>query len=220
MDVIERVAHALPEAAEAIGTPQPAHRLLVLLPIEDINEPLAARAVWPLALENGARVVVLARVSDWADEPQMRLRSTLLAALLRESGVDADVQQSNLADWRDIVRERHAPGDVVVCAAEHRVSERLGAWDVQSTPLSRLLRADGFAVHEIAGILRARVTEPKRSVLAWASAFVVLAVSFVIQVMLYRFAQSWAVWTRQAAMAVLSGVEMALLVWLADVGRP
>jgi len=91
-------------------------RLLVLLPNCDFREAVLANTLWTIVSRNGATVRLLAAVDDWSDEPRIRMRVALLAAMLRESGLDAEVEFVTGTDWVETVLARWMPGDVIVAA--------------------------------------------------------------------------------------------------------
>lgn len=204
--------------ATAVESMAGVRRLVVVLPIQDINESAAARALFHLAAPTRVPVLILVRAGEGTGEPEARLRTALLAALLRESGLDTDIEHAPDYDWRDIVLALYAPGDLVVCAAE-RSRCAGGLLRARSAPLSSVLAAEHIPVCELPAALRTHGARPQRRVVVWLAALIVLAGSFAVQAAFIGLAQNWATWARQVALIALSGAEIASLVWLADAGR-
>jgi hypothetical protein len=198
-------------------TPCQIRRLLVLLPNADLNEALLARALWTLAGERGATVQIIALIDDWADEGQVTMRVALLAALLRGSGIEpAAHYERDSADWMSIVRSMYRPGDVIVCHAEQTLPASTGGFIPRTSPLSTHIAMLHMPVCELHGAIK---TPPamtaRRTLKVWVLPLLIVSLSIVLEIVFARWARGWAEWSRQAALATYTTLEIASVAWLA-----
>lgn len=192
-------------------------RLLVLLPNADLNEALLARALWTLAGERGAAIEIIALIDDWADEGQVCMRVALLVALLRGAGMEPAVHyERDSTDWIAIARRMHRPGDVIVCHAEQTLPASNGGLKPHVSPLSTHLAMLHMPVCELRGAIK---TPPaltvRRAVKVWMVPLLIIVFSVVLEIVFVRWARNWAEWSRQAALATYTTLEIASVAWLA-----
>jgi hypothetical protein len=190
-------------------------RLLVLLPNCDFREAMLANVLWSTVSRNGATVRLLAAVDDWSDEPRIRMRVALLAAMLRESGLDAEVEFVTGADWMETVLDRWMPGDVIVAHAEQTLPSPASARTLARVPLSQAFVALGKPVCELSGVALPLEPGAARTLVTWILPALVIVGSFVAQAVFLRLAQEWAIWARQATFIASSALEVALIAALA-----
>jgi hypothetical protein len=190
---------ALPEAPAHVGqlllparAPLPAaKRLVVLVPAGLIDETALAQHIWSIAQARGLSVLYVSRTTRVEDEPSLRRRLALLAALTRDTDcVRADSRLAVGNDWLALIRAVGQPGDLVVCHAE------------QQAPLLSLGRPIGQTLADTLGTpvyLLSGYCEPEASQLArlgrqllfWIGALVIGAGFFWIQVNVQRLTQDW-----------------------------
>lgn len=190
-------------------------RLLVLLPNCEFQEAILANLLWTTVSRNGATVRLLAAVDDWSDEARIRMRVALLAAMLRESGLDAEVEFVAGTDWVETVLDRWMPGDVIVSHAEQTLPSVATARTFARVPLSQAFVALGKPVCELSGVALTPESGAKRALASWILPALVIVGSFVAQAVFLRLAREWAIWTRQATFIAFSALEVALIAALA-----
>ncbi|MEO6062464.1 MAG: hypothetical protein ABIQ99_11050 [Thermoflexales bacterium] len=191
------------------------NRLLVLLPNCEFQEAILANVLWSTVSRNRATVRLLAAVDDWSDEARIRMRVALLAAMLRESGLDAEVEFVTGADWVETVLDRWMPGDVIVSHAEQTLSSLASARTFARVPLSQAFVALGKPVCELCGVALPPEGGAARALVTWILPALVIVGSFVVQAVFLRLAHEWAIWARQATFIASSALEVALIAALA-----
>jgi hypothetical protein len=190
-------------------------RLLVLLPSQDLDEAALANILWVLARKDNARARLLCLLSDWSDEPQMRLRAALVCALLRESGIEAEAEYAQGADWLRETQTRRLPGDVVVCHAEQTIADGANAFSVQFKPISQFFIAQRIPVCEVSGVVRGKPQSRLSQLRSLALPALIIVLTLVAQVIFTRLTTSWALWARNLSLGVSSAVELVSIAWLA-----
>lgn len=168
-----------------------AQRLVVLVPAMLTSEAALAQHLWTLAQPRGLPVLFVGRVERVQDEPGMRRRLALLAALTRDNdGVRADFQLAVGGDWLGLLGALWRPGDLVVCHTE------------QSAPLLALGRTFGQAianglqtpVYALSGFCApegSEVARLGRHLLFWMGALAIVLLFFLVQINVQRLAQDW-----------------------------
>lgn len=190
-------------------------RLLVLLPAGDVDVAELASALWMLASRSGAGIRIVAGIDTWAGEPQARLSVALLAALLRESGIEPEIEIVRDTNWAGLVLARHMPGDVIVCHAEQMAPGGAGGLSPKYAPLSHSLAKMRLPVCEISGIVHPYARNPMRELMGWALPLLVVVGSLVLEIAFVRLARDMAVWIRQLSLAIYSAIELVTIAWLA-----
>jgi hypothetical protein len=169
----------------------PAQRLVVLVPTGLNDEATLAQHIWTLARTRSLSVLYVGRVARPQDEPSLRRRLALLAALTRDNdGVTADFRLSVGGDWLERVRASWRPGDLVVCHAEQRAA---WGWTGQTLPQA-LANGLGTPVYTLTGFCAPEANELEqigRRVLFWAGAAALTAGFFWLQINVQRLAQDW-----------------------------
>jgi hypothetical protein len=189
---------------------QPIRRFVLLLPNADVHEVAVARALWTLAGERGATVQVIALIDDWADEGLVRTRTVLLAALLRESGLNACITyEQNDADWLRIARKAQRAGDVFVCMAEQSYPVQRDRAGLALAPLSRHLAMLHVPVCELSGVLLAPPANTfKRTFKTLLLPALIIAGSLALEMIFVGATRAWAAWIRHATIGVYTLIEL------------
>jgi hypothetical protein len=186
----------------------PAQRLVVLVPAGLSDESALAQHIWTLAQPRGLAVLFVGCVPRVEDEPALRRRLVLLAALTRDTdSVHADFRLSIGTDWIAPLRALGRPGDLVVCHAE-----QCAPWLAFGQPLERVLAGTlGRPVYRLSGYCQPEVSEAgrlARQAVFWIGALAVVASFFWIQVNVQRMTRDW----MQTAVFIFTVlVEFALL---------
>jgi hypothetical protein len=199
------------------SAPSAIRRLLVLLPDAEINEALLARTLWTITAHTHARILVIARVDDWANEGLARLRLAMVTTLLREARIEPQTQlAAGSDDWAQLVKRIYLPGDAIVCPAEQKILVRGEGLRTTFKPLSHYFAALSMPMCEIQGIVRARQEmTPARAFKTGVLPLLIVIVSVVLQVLFLSWAHEWAAWARQTVLAISTAIEIITVAWLA-----
>ena len=103
----------------------PTQRLVVLVPPGEVDEIALARHVWQLATCSCLRVLYLALSPDVAQAAYQRRRLAGLAALTSDQNIHAHASVFAEKNWQQALEQIWQPGDLVVCLANHQVSNHL-----------------------------------------------------------------------------------------------
>lgn len=156
-------------------------RLVVLVPRGDISENALARRIWQLASTSGLGVLYLALSPDHEQIPYYRRRLADLAMMTSNDKLHAYTHVSDERDWFNVVRQILQPGDVLVCMANHMVSQNL----VQRYRLGEeLVRIGKAPVYMLGGMKIGPTPEWEfayKEVAAWISSLLVIIAFFVLQ---------------------------------------
>ena len=118
MNKLDVSPHALEFSPASFSRPQPARRLIVLVPEAEVDTALTARKIWELANALECRVQFLGLSKDAAHEPGLRRQLVTLSAMVGGGGilVESKIELGN--NWLSVVKPDFHEGDVIVCFAE------------------------------------------------------------------------------------------------------
>jgi len=137
------------------------NRLLVLVPT-DIDYSAATRRIWKLAKAARMHVQLLGLCQDTAEEPGLRRGLFMMASLLQDEGIFAEVKVHIGANWVNVVKTYYKAGDVIVCFAEQRTG-------LLRRPLRQVLESNFKAtVYILSNLTRQK---PKLNMLSQVSAW-------------------------------------------------
>lgn len=97
---------------------QPARRLVVLVPEENLDEGRFVRLIWSLASTHHLSVLFLCLNPNPVLEARARRRLVTLTALTQDDQVPVQAHLASGANWVQAVQAVWQPGDFVVCQAE------------------------------------------------------------------------------------------------------
>lgn len=188
----------------------PAKRLIVLVPLSEVDEAVLARRVWTTALSTRSDVLYVALVNDADDEARARRSLALLASITRDDRLRVATHLAFQSNWLKALRPLVQPGDAIVCLAGQTVP-RFGR---SALPLSEQLAAEFGDVVRVLEGLSVELPPARREV--WP--LVRNAVPFAIVAGFLEF-QMWA--TTQLVRGAASNTVLALsvvvefsLIWL------
>jgi len=115
--------------------PEPARRLLVLVPSPEADLTSATQRIWELANASGAQVKFLGLCNDATQEPSLRRKLVTMTAIVNDGRVSAEAEVMGGKNWVEVVKSRWQPGDTVVCFDQQRMG-------ILQKPLSQILRSD------------------------------------------------------------------------------
>lgn len=164
---------------------QTASRLIVLVPEFEAEPAIVAQKIRDAAKVLESRVQLIGLSKDAAHEPGMRRQLVTLSAMVESSTVFVESNIVLGSNWLKAVSSNWHPGDVVVCFAGQRISNK---------PLSQLLQSSlNMPVYVLSGVQ----LEPKRkrpawlsSALAWGGSISLILGFFWLQARLVQPAQS------------------------------
>ena len=188
----------------------PAKRLIVLVPLPEVDEAVLARRIWTMALRGRSEVLYVALVHDADEEARARRSLALLASITRDDRLRVATHLAFQSNWLKALRPLYQPGDAIVCMAEQTV-KRFGR---SALPLSEQLVAEfGEVVRVLEGVSVEQ--QPARREV-WS--LIRNAVPFAIVASFLEF-QMWA--TTQLVRGAASNTVLALsvvvefsLIWL------
>ena len=124
-------------------------RLIVLVPLPEVDEAVLARRVWTMALRGRSEVLYVTLVHDVDDEARARRSLALIASITRDDRLRVATHLAFQSNWLKALRPLVQPGDAIVCMAEQTV-KRIGR---SALPLSDQLTAEfGEVVRVLEGI--------------------------------------------------------------------
>ena len=132
MNKIDIITPTLSSQAASPATPEPASRLIVLIPTADWDYIPAMRRVWELATARGAGVLLLSLYAEPWQELGFRRALVTMSAMLQDSEIAVEAGLEYGRNWVEFVKRNHKTGDTIVCFA----GERTGPLH---QPLSQLL---------------------------------------------------------------------------------
>lgn len=196
--------------------PHPIHRLMVLVPSAELREAKFAQLIWSLASPDAAHILLMACIDDWANEPLVQLKLSMLTAMLHESGLTVEAQIEHDDDWSRIVRSHYRSGDLVVCHAEQLVSLAPGVLAADHALSSALVMLN-MPVYEVSGYIIQDRSEHNvlHVVRVWVVPLAIIGITLWLQINLHMWTQGWAPWTQQALLASSVVAEIALISRLA-----
>jgi hypothetical protein len=193
------------------GEPLPwARRLVVLVPVMEVDEARLARRVWMLASANRLDVLYVALVREPDDESRARRRLATLAALTRDEQISVETRVQPARSWLKLVRPIVQRGDLLMCHADQTVD----TFGFRRRPLAPELAA---AIHAPVVVLSGMSLEPplrggnRISRFIYGSVpYAIVAGFFEFQVQAARLTRGW----MSTALICLSVLVEFGLIWI------
>ena len=163
-------------------------RLVILVPGVDIDEARVAREIWETAAPARVAVLFVGLCGDILEEPHLRRRLAMLAALTRDDRINVETRLEFGRNWVRSLKPISKTGDVVICFAE----QQIGFWN---KPLSEALEKAGASVWTLSGSypMKNRFSlRPFASILFWSLSIIVLTFFFWLQAQTLRLTVEWA----------------------------
>ena len=161
-------------------------RFIVLVPPE-IDYSAATRRIWEHSNATGMRVQLLGLCKDAADEPGLRRGLFIMASLLQDGDVSAELKIEFGTNWVEAVKRTYQAGDVIICFAEQRTG-------LLHRPLSQILQSNLHAsVYVISPLTPRKLTSANwlPQVMAWLGSVGIIAGSFLLQIRITSSPQDW-----------------------------
>jgi hypothetical protein len=161
-------------------------RLVVLIPPGDIDEQSVARRVYQLASGSRNNVLYLAMDPEGEQSPFQRRQLASLASLTTGKDVYSEVKLCVEKTWFQALEKILAPGDLLVCLADHTV---FNYFFLRRKLGERLAGQVTVPVYLVNGLKVGRAPQTQRILIeaeAWISFFVLLGSFFVLQAGIQR----------------------------------
>lgn len=190
----------------SLPDPQPARRLIVLVPQAGVDSALTARKIWELANALDGRVQFLGLSSDAAHEPGLRRQLVTLSAIVAGGNILVDTKIEIGNSWLNAVKSEWREGDVIICFEEHRLG-------IIRRTLSQVLESKLKAtVYVITGMPQTD-EQPRRNwavnTIAWAGSILIILAFFGLQIKLTQFPGQWT----QTALLYISLFTEGASIW-------
>ena len=181
----EHQAFTIPIASQP--DPEPAHRLIVLVPSLEVDLIVVTQRVWELANATGAHIQFISLCNDAAQEPSLRRELATMSAIVKDGNISAEAEVVSGRNWVEVVKTRRQAGDIVVCCAEQRAG-------LMQRPLSQILQSDlDMPLYILTGLYSQNVSHSNRltQIFAWIGFIAILAGFFLLQVKIDQLAKDW-----------------------------
>lgn len=178
MNKIDKNSPNLPLSSES---PEPKHRLIVLVPDSDSDISSAARKILELATSLDCSIQFLGLCKDKEREPSLRRQIIAMSSV-----VNGDSMIDFGTDWLTFVKSNWHEGDVVVCFGEYRTS-------FSRRPLKLILESSlNATIYVIPEIQLEKTHQNWIPVLAsWMGSIAIVGLFFWGQVTLTKMPQDW-----------------------------
>ena len=205
MDKIDSNPPSLTLFPASISGPEPARRLIVLVPGLEWDYIPAIHRIWELANAQRARVLLISLCKDPRHELGLRRALVILCTMLQDGRVPVETNVEIGMNWVDAIKRNYEMGDVIVCFAEKRAG-------LLHKPLSQILQSNlKIPVYVLTGLFSQKPQLNWLShVIAW-SGFIGIILGFcILQV---RIMQLPADWFQNVAL-ILSIIPEFWLIWV------
>lgn len=181
----EHQAFTIPIASQP--DPEPAHRLIVLVPSLEVDLIVVTQRVWELANATGAHIKFIGLCNDAAQEPSLRRELATMSAIVKDGNISAEAEVVSGRNWVEVVKTRRQAGDIVVCCAEQRAG-------LMQRPLSQILQSDlDMPLYILTGLYSQNVSHSNRltQIFAWIGFIAIIAGFFLLQAKIDQLAKDW-----------------------------
>ena len=181
----EHQAFTIPIASQP--DPEPAHRLIVLVPSLEVDLIVVTQRVWELANATRAHIQFISLCNDATQEPSLRRELATMSAIVKDGNISAEAEVVSGRNWVEVVKTRRQAGDIVVCCAEQRAG-------LMQRPLSQILQSDlDMPLYILTGLYSQNVSHSNRltQIFAWIGFIAILAGFFLLQVKIDQLAKDW-----------------------------
>lgn len=181
----EHQAFTIPIASQP--DPEPAHRLIVLVPSLEVDLIVVTQRVWELANATRAHIQFISLCNDATQEPSLRRELATMSAIVKDGNISAEAEVVSGRNWVEVVNTRRQAGDIVVCCAEQRAG-------LMQRPLSQILQSDlDMPLYILTGLYSQNVSHSNRltQIFAWIGFIAIIAGFFLLQAKIDQLAKDW-----------------------------
>lgn len=182
--------------------PEPARRLIVLVPSQEVDLTAVTHRVWELAIATGTHIKFLSLCSDALQEPSLRRKLATMSAIVKDGNVCVEAEVVFGRNWVEAVKSRWQTGDMIVCCAEQRAG-------LLQKPLSQILQSDlAIPLYILSGLYPRNDLRPSwlGQAVAWLGFIAIIIGFFTLQVKIDHFLKDWII--------VLQLLTTAIEFWL------
>jgi hypothetical protein len=186
MDKIDSIPPSLTSFPASVPGPEPAHRLIVLVPDLEWDYIPAIHRIWELAYAQCAHVLLLSLSKDPRQELSLRRALATLSAMTQDGRIPVEASVEIGMNWLSAVKRNYRTGDTIVCFAEKPTG-------LLHKPLSQILQSNlNIPVYVLADLFSQK---PKLNwfshVIAW-SGFIGIILGFcILQVRIIQLPADW-----------------------------
>ncbi len=165
-------------SSASLLNPEPARRLIVLVPSLELDLGAMTRKVWDLADTMKLSILFLGLYRDPSQESSFRRELATMSAMVSDSRMSAEVELLQGSDWVNTVRSHYRTGDLVVCPAG--VGSGLSHKSLSQTLQTQL----NVPLYILSGLVTpAKAERPKwlQRIAAWIGSIAILLGFFAIQ---------------------------------------
>ena len=191
----------------SLSVPEPAHRLIVLVPDMGSDYIPAIRKIWELAKAQHARVQFLGLCRDAAKEPSLHRQLVTMSALVGDDEVFAESKVEIGTSWVDVIKRNSQTGDMIVCFEEQRAG-------LLHRPLSQILETNlRFPVYILSGLYPQKSTPNWLSkIIVWSGSIGIIIGFYILQMKITQLPKDWF----QNALLIFSIILEFSLIWIWD----
>jgi len=193
-----------------------AHRLVVLVPDQDVDEVRFSRAIRSIMRSETTHVVLVTAVNNVESELAARRRLATISSQVSDFYVYVEVRIVWNRSWIAAARQVASQGDLVACPPEMSVRAGLRKREPLDEAITRRL---GLKVTPLAGFFdnsRTSITHSLRQIGYWVVILAIVTVFFVLESDAIQSSQGW---IGQVTVVVLMLFELgALFLWTAITG--
>ena len=169
--------------------PNPAHRLIVLVPDMESDYIPAVRKIWELANARHARIRFLGLCKDATKQPSLQRQLVTMSALSALVGGDEVSTEAKVEigmSWVDIVKRNSQTGDMIVCFEEQRTG-------LLRRPLSQILEASlNFPVYILPGLYTQKSKSNWLSqIMVWSGSIGIIICFGILQIKIDQLQKDW-----------------------------
>jgi len=189
----------------SLSGPQPARRLIALVPDMESDYIPAIRRIWELANAQHARVQFLGLCKDAAKEPSLHRQLVTMSALVGDDKVSTEAKVEIGTNWVDIVKRNSQTGDMIVCFEEQRGG-------LLHRPLSQILESNlNFPVYILSGLYPQKSKSNWLSqIMAWSGSIGIIIGFAILQLKIGQLPKDWF----QNGLLIFSLIPELWLIWV------
>lgn len=192
----------LPSAS--FSDPEPARRLIILIPDVEFDPAPVLQRIWELANAAGPRIQFLGLCKDAAQKSSLQRRLIAMSALMQDGRISAEAKVEIGTNWIEAVGRNYQTGDMIVCFAEQYSG-------LLHRPVNQILSAKFDAPIYVLSNLYPRRSKSNwtTQIAAWSGSLGIIIGFGILQIKIVQFPKDWL----QSAKLILSIIPEFWLMW-------
>ena len=189
----------------SLSGPEPARRLIVLVPDSEADAANVAHRVWRLATSMSMHVQLLGLCNDARQELSLRRTVAAMSAMVEVGSITAEAKVEMGANWVEFVKRNYQTGDMIVCFAEQHAG-------LLHRPLSQMLESKlNIPVYILSGLYPQKSGSNWLSqITTWSGSIGIIIGFFLLQVKIEQLPDDWF----QTGLFIFSIVLELWLIWV------